>query len=93
VQSGPTGREVLADERHRQVARVAPPELLGQEEAVEPRRVGPVAHLVDEREPLGRGRPVVPVRACRLPPVIEELGVLGLEGFDLRLDELVEVGE
>jgi len=53
-------------------------------------------HLREQRLPLlVRQAAPVPIRPCVLPPVVEEplVVVLGLEGLDLAVDEVVELGE
>ena len=94
VESEPLVREVLADDRHRQVAAALPAELFGQRVAQVPGAIGAPPHFGEQLLPLLARRSVrVPVGARVLAAVIEELRVLALERSDLLLDEGIELGE
>ena len=73
------GGEVLADDRHLEVGRVAPAELGREGEAQPAGGVGPAPHLAQERLPVGPGHAAgLEVGAGPLPPVVEEADVVVL---------------
>ena len=78
--------EVLADDRHLEVAGVAAAELGREREAEPPGGVGPAPHLAQQLLPVGAGHAVVlEVGAGPLAAVVEEplVVVLRLERGDL----------
>ena len=92
VQAEPLVRQVLADDRHREIAAALPAELLRQRVAKMAGAIGAPPHLGEQLLPLPARRPVrLPVRARVLAAVIEVLRVLALERRDLLLDEGVEL--
>ena len=96
VQPEALGRQVLADDRHLEVRRVATAELGRQREAQPAGGVGAAAHLAQQLLPFGAwNAAVVEVGARPLPAVIEEAHVVVglLQRLDLAFDELVELVE
>ena len=85
---------MLADDRHVDVAAVAPTELRREPVAQPAGSIGAAAHLAEQLLPLPPGNPaVVPIGAGVLSAVVEVLDVFAFQRFDLHLDELVHVGE
>ena len=77
MQPEPLRREVLADDRHLEVARVVTAVLRGERVPQPAGRVGPPAHLGQELLPLAPGdTAVLEVGARVLAPVVEEPDVV-----------------
>ena len=96
VQAQPLVREMLADDRHREVRAFLAAELLGQAEAQMAGLVGAALHLGEEFFPLvARLAVIVPVGARMLAAMVEEADVvvLALERPDLALDEGIELAQ
>ena len=88
--------QVLADDRHLQVAGVLPTELRGQRQAEPTGGVRTPAHLAEQLLPVGpRHAVVVEVGPRPLAAVIEEpdVVVLRLQRLDLGIDERIELIE
>ena len=86
VQAKPLRREMLADDRHGEIADILAAEFFWQREAQEPRLVGAHAHLAQQRFPLLARQPAMfEIGARPFAAMIEEafIVVLLLQRHDL----------
>ncbi len=96
VQPQAAVREVLAYDRHLEVARVGATDLGGQVAAEETGLVGATSHLREQFVPFGAGEAAgFEVGARPFASMVEEafVVVLRLQGCDLGVDEVVDVVE
>ena len=96
VQAEALGRQMLADDRHGEIADVLAAKLLGQREPQETRLVGAAAHLAQQVFPLLARQPaMLEIGARPFAAMIEEavVVVLFLQRHDLAFDEIVDACE
>ncbi len=90
------GRQVLADDRHREVGAVLAAVFLGQRVAIMPGLVGAPAHLAQQRFPfVARQAVAFEVGARPFAAMVEktDVVVLAFERLDFFFDERVQLGE
>src|SRR6185369_14216350 len=94
VQPEAFGRQMLANDRHCEIASALASEMRRQRKTKVSGSVGAAPHLAEQRFPLGaRLAVVVPVGSRVLAAMVEVLDVLALERLDLAFDEFVELAK